>query len=244
MQFTAVPWLRDHLRAEIATFLDQTELDPSAYAAMLRDAMQRLGRSVRGDGDFSLIDLMQSPEQRAVLDRLTARDVAAGGPRGLRDGRRRPERDPDVDHIRSKFNARRKSGNPLDQLVKRLLGLDAKLRQYTGRCRVRTTRGRPGRHGRLQRGLVRTGHAADQGRDRRARMRWLLPASTGSRYGELRGRLDPAVAAARGGRPGRAGRVAAGSTWCWSPAPAARTRSRSRRRPPSRRRSSGCVPVR
>jgi len=131
VQFTAVPWLRDHLRAEIATFLDQTEVDPSAYASMLRDAMQRLGRSVRGDGDFSLIDLMQSPEQRAVLDRLTGvMSLLEGHADVVMDGVG-PNVIPSVDHIRSKFNARRKSGNPLDQLVKRLLGLDAKLRQYT-----------------------------------------------------------------------------------------------------------------
>jgi putative hydrolase len=37
---------------------------------------------------------------------------------------------PTVDTIRSKFTSRRTSGNPVDQLLKRLLGLDAKLRQY------------------------------------------------------------------------------------------------------------------
>ncbi len=131
VQFTAVPWLRDHLRSEIGTFLDQTEVDPSAYVTMLRDAMQRLGRSLRGEGDFSVIDLLQSPEQRAVLDRLTGvMSLLEGHADVVMDGVG-PSVIPSVGYIRSKFDARRKGGNPFDHLVKRLLGLDAKLRQYT-----------------------------------------------------------------------------------------------------------------
>ncbi|NUR95029.1 MAG: zinc-dependent metalloprotease [Kribbellaceae bacterium] len=130
VQFTAVPWLRDHLRSEIALFLDQAELDASAYAAMFREAVQRLGRSVRGEGELSLVDLMQSPEQRAVLDRLTAvMSLLEGHADFVMDGVG-PSVIPTVETIRSKFTSRRASGNPLDQLLKRLLGLDAKLRQY------------------------------------------------------------------------------------------------------------------
>jgi coenzyme F420 biosynthesis associated uncharacterized protein len=130
VQFTAVPWLRDHLRGEIATFLDQTELDASAYLAMLRDAVQRLGQSIRGQGEFSLVDLLQSPEQRAVLDRLTGvMSLLEGHADVVMDGVG-PSVIPTVDHIRSKFDARRSGGSPIDHLVKRLLGLDAKLRQY------------------------------------------------------------------------------------------------------------------
>jgi coenzyme F420 biosynthesis associated uncharacterized protein len=130
VQFTAVPWLRDHLRSEIALFLDQAELDASAYAAMFREAVQRLGRSVRGEAELSLVDLMQSPEQRAVLDRLTAvMSLLEGHADFVMDGVG-PSVIPTVENIRSKFTSRRQSGNPVDQLLKRLLGLDAKLRQY------------------------------------------------------------------------------------------------------------------
>ncbi|MFB6721508.1 zinc-dependent metalloprotease [Kribbella sp. NPDC056345] len=130
VQFTAVPWLRDHLRSEIGLFLDQAELDASAYAAMFREAVQRLGRSVRGEADLSLVDLMQSPEQRAVLDRLTAvMSLLEGHADFVMDGVG-PSVIPTVDTIRSKFTSRRQGGNPVDQLLKKLLGLDAKLKQY------------------------------------------------------------------------------------------------------------------
>jgi coenzyme F420 biosynthesis associated uncharacterized protein len=130
VQFTAVPWLRDHLRSEIALFLDKAELDASAYAAMFREAVQRLARSVKGEAELSLVDLMQSPEQRAVLDRLTAvMSLLEGHADFVMDGVG-PSVIPTVDAIRAKFSSRRAGGNPVDQLLKRLLGLDAKLRQY------------------------------------------------------------------------------------------------------------------
>jgi coenzyme F420 biosynthesis associated uncharacterized protein len=73
---------------------------------------------------------MQSPEQRAVLDRLTAvMSLLEGHADFVMDGVG-PSVIPTVDAIRSKFTSRRQSGNPLDQLLKKLLGLDAKLKQY------------------------------------------------------------------------------------------------------------------
>src|SRR6478609_3530821 len=37
VQFTAVPWLRDHLRDEIGRFVAETDIDPSALAERLRE---------------------------------------------------------------------------------------------------------------------------------------------------------------------------------------------------------------
>ena len=37
VQFTAVPWLREHLRDEIAAFVDATDLDPDVLRERLRD---------------------------------------------------------------------------------------------------------------------------------------------------------------------------------------------------------------
>jgi putative hydrolase len=41
-----------------------------------------------------------------------------------------PEVIPTVEAIRTKFSRRRAGGGPLDQLIRKLLGYDAKLRQY------------------------------------------------------------------------------------------------------------------
>jgi coenzyme F420 biosynthesis associated uncharacterized protein len=130
VQFTAVPWMRAHVRNEIATLIESTPVDPTTIASMLRDGFDRVGRAMRGEGEASLLDLFQTPEQRAVLDRLTAiMSLLEGHAEVVMDGVG-PSVIPTVAHIRKRFQERRAGGSPLDQLLRRLLGLDAKLRQY------------------------------------------------------------------------------------------------------------------
>jgi coenzyme F420 biosynthesis associated uncharacterized protein len=130
VQFTAVPWLRDHVRQEIATLVEATPLDPATIAGMLRDGFDRVGKAMRGEGEASLLDLVQTPEQKAVLDRLTAiMSLLEGHAEVVMDGVG-PSVIPTVAYIRERFQQRRTGGSPLDQLLRKLLGLDAKLRQY------------------------------------------------------------------------------------------------------------------
>ena len=131
VQFTAVPWLRDHLRGQIKAFLEQTDLDPSAVFSQLRQGLEQVGRIARGgDQGVSFIDLVQTPAQREILDRVTAvMSLLEGHADVVMDGVG-PEVIPTVATIRERFQDRRGSGNWIDQFLKRLLGLDAKLRQY------------------------------------------------------------------------------------------------------------------
>ncbi|MBM7791396.1 zinc-dependent metalloprotease [Tenggerimyces flavus] len=131
VQFTAVPWLRDYLRGQIGEFLQQTDLDPSAMFSQLRQGLEQVGKAVRGEGqEVSFIDLVQTPAQKAILDRVTAvMSLLEGHADVVMDGVG-PGVIPSVDHIRGKFQERRGGGTWLDQLLKRLLGLDAKMKQY------------------------------------------------------------------------------------------------------------------
>lgn len=142
-QFTAVPWLRDHIESEIQDFLAETEIDPSTLIERVREAFQSFTTGGRpdsdesavdsdGDGDGrSLIDLVQTPNQREILARLTAvMSLLEGHADYVMDGVG-PEVVPSVAEIREKFQRRRQSGaGRLDVALRKLLGLDAKLRQY------------------------------------------------------------------------------------------------------------------
>ncbi|MGH3356861.1 MAG: zinc-dependent metalloprotease [Nocardioidaceae bacterium] len=130
VQFTAVSWLRDHLHNEIGALIEATDFDAGRLAAMARDGLQQAGRFARGDQDISLIDLFQTPAQREIIDRITAAmSLLEGHADVVMDGVG-PEVIPTVGEIRTKFNQRRKGGGTLDQLLRRLLGFDAKMRQY------------------------------------------------------------------------------------------------------------------
>ncbi|MER6704635.1 zinc-dependent metalloprotease [Streptomyces fumanus] len=134
-QFTAVPWLRDHLRGEIQSFLDETDVDPMTVLERVREAVQTLaGGRPEGeeeDGGRSLVELVQTPAQREILGRLTAvMSLLEGHADFVMDGVG-PEVVPTVGEIREKFQQRRAKGaSRLDLALRKLLGLDAKLRQY------------------------------------------------------------------------------------------------------------------
>ncbi|MFF3750634.1 zinc-dependent metalloprotease [Streptomyces sp. NPDC002018] len=134
-QFTGVPWLRDHLQDEIQSFLDETEVDPMTVLERLREAAQSLsGGRPEGEEDEhgrSIVELVQTPGQREILGRLTAvMSLLEGHADYVMDGVG-PDVVASVAEIREKFQQRRARGaSRLDQALRKLLGLDAKLRQY------------------------------------------------------------------------------------------------------------------
>ena len=173
-QFTAVPWLRDHLRGEIHAFLEETDVDPSTLLERLREAVQSLtgarpqGEEGEDGGDRSFVELVQTPAQREILERVTAvMSLLEGHADYVMDGVG-PQVVPSVVEIREKFQQRRASGaGRLDLALRKVLGLDTKLRQYRGRRAVRPGRRGRGGHGRLQQGVDLAQHPAHQGGDRR-----------------------------------------------------------------------------
>ncbi|MEV0276838.1 zinc-dependent metalloprotease [Streptomyces sp. NPDC050610] len=134
-QFTAVPWLRDHIEGEIQSFLGETEVDPATLLERFREAAQSLTGNRPDDGEESggrsIVELVQTPAQREILARLTAvMSLLEGHADYVMDGVG-PDVVPSVAEIREKFQRRRASGaGRLDAALRKLLGLDAKLRQY------------------------------------------------------------------------------------------------------------------
>ncbi|MGH3345037.1 MAG: zinc-dependent metalloprotease [Carbonactinosporaceae bacterium] len=129
-QFTAVPWLRDHLEGEVHAFLAETDVDPSAFLRRMREVADVIGGATRGREEASLLDAIQTPAQRVILERLTAAmSLLEGHADYVMDGVG-PRVVPSVRQIRHKFQRRRESPGRVDGLLRRLLGIDVKLRQY------------------------------------------------------------------------------------------------------------------
>src|SRR5690606_2489909 len=130
-QFTAVPWLRGHFLGEVQAFVDAARADGVPLADRLRDGMAALADAVRNpESRASVLAVVQTAAQRAVLDRLTAvMTLLEGHAEFVMDGVG-PEVVPTVADIRRKFNRRRQTANPLEKMLRRLLGVEVKLRQY------------------------------------------------------------------------------------------------------------------
>ncbi len=124
VQFTAVPWMREHLEQEIGRLTDTIE-----PAKMTEDIIGRVAEAVSGQGG-SLAEAMSTPEQREILDRVTGvMSLLEGHADVVMDGVG-PSVIPTVASIRAAFNRRRRGTGSIDRLLRRLLGMEAKMAQY------------------------------------------------------------------------------------------------------------------
>jgi coenzyme F420 biosynthesis associated uncharacterized protein len=135
LQFTAVPWLREYFAELVAEFLSAAETSTMGILDRLPAALSAAKDSATGNSSGSgdgmgLLELLQSPEQRAVMDKLLALTTLLEGHADHVMDAVGPSVVPSVEEIRSRFTERRKGGGLLDRLLRVLLGVDAKIKQY------------------------------------------------------------------------------------------------------------------
>ena len=130
VQFTSVPWLREYVQGMMTEFLLASDLDPGAIVERLRAAAGAVAGAVRGSDSESLMEAMQSPVQRALLDKLTAVMTLVEGHGDYVMDAVGPQVVPSVAEIRERFNSRRGSTGRVEQILRRILGIDLKMRQY------------------------------------------------------------------------------------------------------------------
>lgn len=149
VQFAANPWLRKHMLAEIEAFVAAAPADGGELVTRLVAAVGQAAGAVRSGSELpSLLDLVQTEEQRQVVDRLGAVMSLLEGHADVVMDQAGPSVIPSVDAIRARFEQRRDSAVGLDRILRRLLGLDTKLRQYRdGAVFVRSVTATVGRDG-------------------------------------------------------------------------------------------------
>jgi coenzyme F420 biosynthesis associated uncharacterized protein len=141
VQFTAVPWLRQHMLDEVDALSSTIDTDPAELRKRVSNAVGELVKVVRGQGTGAgVLSVLATPEQRAVLDRVTAFMSLVEGHAEFVMNAVGPSVIPTRKVIESRFaTRRRRGGNPLDKLLRRLLGMEAKTQQYVdGSAFVRT----------------------------------------------------------------------------------------------------------
>ena len=85
---------------------------------------------MRGGDGQSLVEAIQTPEQRVLLDKLTAIMTLVEGHGDYVMDAVGPQVVPTVADIREKFNNRRGSTGRVEQVIRRMLGIDLKMKQY------------------------------------------------------------------------------------------------------------------
>lgn len=130
VQFANAPWLRELLLNELGTVVTAEDGDSFFEELAGRVAQLRADRAADRPVSLSLVQAMSSPESAAALQRVTAVMSLLEGHADLMMDRAGRQVIPSVRVIRAKFNQRRARGG-LFGLVNKLLGMDAKLRQYS-----------------------------------------------------------------------------------------------------------------
>ena len=130
VQFTSVPWLRGYVQGMMTEFLLASDLDAGAIVERLRTAAGAVAEAVRGGDGESLMEAMQTPAQRELLDKLTNVMTLVEGHGDYVMDAVGPRVVPSVAEIREKFSQRRGSAGRMEQILRRILGIDLKMKQY------------------------------------------------------------------------------------------------------------------
>ncbi len=135
VQFRANPWLTDHMSQALAVLTDESGLDAGDIAGRLAEYVraQRSGAAdPNSQGVLGVVRIVQSDEQQRALDQLLVLGTLLEGHADHVMDAVGPSVVPSVATIRNRFDERRhRKHSPLQRILRALLGVDAKLAQYT-----------------------------------------------------------------------------------------------------------------
>lgn len=121
-QFTAHPWVRGHFIGLVHTFFESVQLDP-------KSVVDRVLGALRNPGD-DLPAALLGPEQRRHFDRLQAFMTVIEGHGTFVMDRIAEDLIPTQPRMRRVLEARAALSGPIGRIMRKLLGLDLKRRQY------------------------------------------------------------------------------------------------------------------
>jgi coenzyme F420 biosynthesis associated uncharacterized protein len=156
LQFAAAPWLADHLRGKVTALtesLARAQFDRAAAPTWDRlvDAattVKSLIESVATTDGPPLFERVMTAEQKEELANITAVMALLEGHADVHMDAVGPSVVPTVATIRRRFTQRREARPRVDALLRRLMGMDAKLAQYRdGAAFIRAVETQVGRDG-------------------------------------------------------------------------------------------------
>ncbi len=130
LQFTAVPWLRDHFVTQVTELLGPLSGDAAGFAELVRRTADevRAGRNPVHEG--GVLAMLATPEQRAALSKISGMMSLLEGHGDVTMDRAGAAEVPGAAHFSQVLHERRAQAKGLTKLMSKLLGLDAKMRQY------------------------------------------------------------------------------------------------------------------
>lgn len=129
VQFSANPWLAGYMQENVGLLTGDAGESTAELVTRLTESL-RSGRQ-REKGVLGLMQLVQTPEQYDALSRVMVLGTLLEGHADHVMDAVGPAHVPTVESIRAAFDARRtRPQNPIQRLIRALIGMDAKMAQY------------------------------------------------------------------------------------------------------------------
>jgi coenzyme F420 biosynthesis associated uncharacterized protein len=128
-QFRGVPWLPGHIQGLLDEYLGSVEVDDEALRR-LTQRLQGLARRVIAGEKIELLDLLVTPEQRAIVDRVQSTMTVLEGHGEFVMDQLGDRLVPGHQHMHDTLRARRNAPGAAERLIQQLLGFRQKLDQY------------------------------------------------------------------------------------------------------------------
>jgi coenzyme F420 biosynthesis associated uncharacterized protein len=130
LQFSGVPWLRDHLGSLMREYLATVEVRIERGSAGGLPTLPNLSKLIEAFREGGLVALVQTREQRELMDRVQATmSVIEGYSEHVMDAVGETVL-PSYPGLRDAMERRRRSRSAPERVLQRLLGFEMKMRQY------------------------------------------------------------------------------------------------------------------
>ncbi|HEX2699527.1 MAG TPA: zinc-dependent metalloprotease [Acidimicrobiales bacterium] len=130
VQFTGVPWLRPHFLSLVEGCLGAVDPDPKRFLEALRRAVEEMRAGTNPLADGGLVALLAGPEQKAMLDRVAGLMSLLEGHGDVTMDRAGAQLIPSAERFSNVLRQRRAEAKGAAKLLRQLVGLEAKLKQY------------------------------------------------------------------------------------------------------------------
>jgi coenzyme F420 biosynthesis associated uncharacterized protein len=128
-QFRGVAWLPGHIQGLLDEYLGSVEVDDEAVKRITQRLQGLARRAIAGE-KIELLDLLVTPEQRVIVDRIQATMTVLEGHGEFVMDQLGERLVPGHQHMHDTLRARRNAPGAVERLVQQLLGFRQKMDQY------------------------------------------------------------------------------------------------------------------
>jgi coenzyme F420 biosynthesis associated uncharacterized protein len=129
-QFTGVPWMRPHFLSLVERTIGAIDPDPSRFLDALRRALEQVRAGHNPLDDGGIVALLAGEEQHAALQQVQGMMSLLEGHGDVTMNRAGIGRVPSADRFHRTLHQRRNDVSGAARVLQKLIGLDAKMKQY------------------------------------------------------------------------------------------------------------------